>query len=55
MYDTGDFVLVYWPEERQTSIVSAKNVVDPGPPSIGCECKMKAGKDLFTGEVIGIG
>ena len=51
-YNTGDFILVYWAEEYQTSIASMKSVANPSIASTECECKAKAAKDLFNGEVI---
>ncbi len=44
------FALVYWPEEKSVSVVTAKSIVSPDNPAIGCVCKVHTGKLAATGK-----
>ena len=50
-------MLVYWPDEDQTSVVDVAKVVEPEleDASVGVNCSIKTGKQVYAGKIIGIG
>ena len=47
--------LIYWPEEESYSEVPPSKLVEPKKPAIGDKVKVKDGKKVHTGEVVGFG
>ena len=50
-------MLVYWPDEDQTSIVDAAKVVEPEleDANVGVNCSINTGKQVYTAKITGIG
>ena len=49
------YCLIYWPEEDCTSVVSCHDVVEPQDLKIKVPCKVKVGKEVYTGVIAEIG
>ena len=49
------FILVHWPEEHTTLIISKRTIMDPSSLSVGERCMIKCGKQTFSGCIAGIG
>lgn len=47
--------LIYWPEEESYSEVPPSKLVEPKNPAVGDKVKVKDGKKVHTGEVVGFG
>ena len=50
-----EFMLVHWPEEPTTLIVSTRSIVDPSSVSVGETWMIKCGKQMFSSCIAGIG
>ena len=57
IYIVGQYFLVMWPEEASVSVVCENDIASPELHSIktGVDCKVKAGRHLWSGRVAAVG
>ena len=51
---SGNFVLVYWPNEDLVSVVKKNNLVEPLFLNVSKPCKVRIAKKLYDGVVVAI-
>ena len=52
---TEGFVLVYWPEEESTSVLSCQQIKSCATLTVGASCIVKIGKKEYDSCIAGIG
>lgn len=57
IYIVGQYFLVMWPEEASVSVVCEDDIASPELHSLktGVDCKVKAGRSLWSGRVAAVG